>query len=66
MNEYVLKVPDVSCAHCKNRIEGALGNRDDVKRCTVDLDAKTVKVYSSASRDDLVDMLDEIGYPVEA
>ena len=65
MNEYILKVPDMSCGHCKSRIEGALGERDDVDSYTVDLDAKTVRVYSSASRDDLAEMLDDIGYPVE-
>lgn len=64
MNEYVFHIPDMSCAHCKSRIEEALENRDDVESYTVNLDGKKVTVYSSASRDDLVEMLDEIGYPV--
>lgn len=64
MNEYVFKIPDMSCAHCKSRIEEALENRDDVENYTVDLDGKKATVYSSASRDDLVEMLDDIGYPV--
>jgi copper chaperone len=66
MNEYVFKVPDMSCGHCKSRIEGAFEKRDDVDRYTVDLDAKEVTVSSSASRDDLAEMLDDIGYPVES
>ena len=66
MSEYVFTVPDMSCAHCKGRIEGALENRDDVESYTVDLDGKKVTVYSSASREDLAEMLDDIGYPVES
>ena len=60
-------VPDVSCAHCKSAIEGALRPIDGVARAEVDVDAKRVEVaYDEkvVSRQRLIDEIDEAGYAV--
>lgn len=61
------KVPDVSCAHCKSAIEGALTPITGVEQADVDVEAKSAVVtYDPASveRSTLVDAIEEAGYPV--
>lgn len=61
------EVPDVSCDHCKNAIEGALTPVTGVEQAEVDVPAKSVVVtYDPASVDRarLVDAIEEAGYPV--
>ena len=40
----VLSVPDISCAHCRDSIEGAIAPLDGVDEVEVDVAAKTVRV----------------------
>ena len=44
MEHVTLAVPEISCDHCKNTIEGALNQLDGVSRAEVVIDAKTVTV----------------------
>jgi copper chaperone len=44
MAEKVLEVPEVSCNHCINAIEGAVGALDGVEAVKVNLDRKDVTV----------------------
>lgn len=50
MAEQVLQVPEVSCHHCINAIEGAVGALEGVDTVKVNLDRKDVTVnYDDAS-----------------
>lgn len=60
-------VPDMSCAHCKATVEGAVSAVDGVRSAEVDLDSKTVAVeYGEAppGREVIVGALEEAGYPI--
>ncbi len=59
---YVFNAPDVSCGHCKKRIENALGQHPDVSSCIVDIDKKLVTIDSPLSPETLIGLLDEAGY----
>jgi copper chaperone len=60
----VFEVPAISCGHCKQAIEGAVGALDDVDTVTVDIDARTVAVDGDADDDTIVAAIDEAGYDV--
>ncbi len=47
MDQITLSVPDISCAHCKSSIEGAVSKLDSVDRVDVSIDARTVASSSS-------------------
>ncbi len=61
-------VPGVNCAHCKMKIEQAVGNLPGVASVNVDVDARqaVVKLVSPPSRIDIEALLAEIGYPPES
>jgi copper chaperone len=59
---YVFDVPDVSCGHCKMRIEQALGQHPEVSSCRVDIDEKLSVIESGLSPETLIGLLDEAGY----
>jgi copper chaperone len=40
----VLSVPEVTCEHCVNALEGAVGALDGVDRVKVDLDRKDITI----------------------
>ena len=44
MEHVTFAVPEISCDHCKNTIEGALNQIDGVSRSDVSVDQKTVTV----------------------
>jgi copper chaperone len=65
--EIVLSVPDVSCEHCVNTINGALGVLPGVDIVTTDLPTKTVAVRydsSQVSLDKIEAVLDDAGYTI--
>jgi len=65
----VFDVPDVSCAHCKRAIEGAVSSLRGVDAVTVDVQEKQVDVRLSgdgASADEVRRAIEEEGYPVAA
>jgi copper chaperone len=60
-------VPEVSCAHCKSSIEGALEPLDGVAHALVSIDTKQVEVDwdpSCTSREDVVGAIRSAGYEV--
>ena len=61
------EVPDVSCAHCKGAIEGALRPVRGVREAEVDVAAKQVSVEFDAEtvdRGELVRVIEAAGYSV--
>ena len=60
--EYTFNVPDMSCNHCKMRIEKTMNESGKIKKLKVDLDKKNVTLESDLSESDLVQLFDEAGY----
>jgi copper chaperone len=58
-----LSVPDMSCAHCKATVEGALAGVAGSGVVEVDLTAREVTIAGSAKVEALLAALDEAGYP---
>ncbi len=68
MTDITLSVPDISCDHCKNSIEGALQPLDGVVSAKVSVEDRNVAVtYDESSVDvaTMVKAIDEQGYEVE-
>jgi copper chaperone len=59
----ILSVPDMSCGHCKATVESALGAVPQVGAVTVDLTARRVEVTGPATAAQLLQALDQAGYP---
>jgi copper chaperone len=63
----VFKVEDMSCGHCKMRIEKALGTWGKASSFTVDLAAKRVEVETEAGAAEAGAIIEDAGYsPVPA
>ena len=58
-----LTVPDMSCNHCKMRVEAALGAVPDVGTVSVDLVSHKVEVAGKAPLDAVLKALEAAGYP---
>ena len=60
-------VPEVSCGHCKDTIEGALKPLNGIERAEVDVDSKRVEVAfdeSVVDRTAVVRAIEASGYAV--
>ena len=69
MTEKTLKVPDMSCAHCKAAVEGELNKLSGVEYSKADVEKGTVEVSydeSTVSTGDLKEAIEEAGYTVAA
>lgn len=67
MTTDTLYVPDISCQHCKDSIEGAVGGLEGVSSVVVAIEPKTVSVdYDDAvtSRRAIVEAVEAVGYDV--
>lgn len=62
---YKFSAPDISCAHCKHRIEAELNRYDEVASAEVSIDEKTVNVDADLSPEKLIKIIDEAGYDAE-
>ena len=62
----VFKVPEISCGHCKDTIESTLSNVESIESVSVDIEKKSVEVFSSSDFDmiNVSQLLDEQGYTV--
>jgi len=62
----VFTVPEISCGHCKDTIESTLSNVETIESVSVDIEKKSVEVFSSSDIDmiSLSQLLDEQGYTV--
>jgi copper chaperone len=62
-----LNVPGISCDHCKNTIEGTVGELEGIEMVQVDIERRTVAVAyddTEVSLPQIVAALDEAGYEV--
>lgn len=62
-----LTAPDISCEHCKMTIEREVGSLSGIQACLVDIPSKQVSITydpTTVTRDQIVEALDEEGYPV--
>lgn len=69
MTTETISVPEISCGHCKQAIEGALSPLAGVSRAQVDVEARTVTIdYDPAAvdRERLVTEIADQGYDVPA
>ena len=67
MANQVFNVEGMSCNHCKNAVEKAVGGLPGVKAAEVDLAAKTLKVdfdENKASAEAIKKAVDDAGYTV--
>ena len=66
MTETTLSVPEITCDHCKNSIEGAVGALDGVASAEVNVEAKTVSVgfEAPASIEGIIGAIEDQGYDV--
>lgn len=60
-----LNAPDIVCDGCVNAIKNSVGNLEGVSQVEVDVEKKrvTIKHDQRASRESLVDALDQAGFP---
>ncbi len=69
MTNITLSVPDISCDHCKNSIEGALKPLEGVDTAVVSIPDRTVAItydVDTVSLDAMVAAISEQGYEVAA
>ena len=68
MTSITLSVPEISCDHCKNSIEGAVGELTGVDKVEVAIDTRTVDVSfdSPTDVDAVVAAIEDQGYEVAA
>ena len=67
VQEIVLSVPDISCEHCVNAIDGALKDVPGVEAVSTDIPTKKVHLRYDPDQVTLAkveDILDDIGYTV--
>lgn len=59
-----LHVPDMTCNHCKMRIEKSLSGLENIESVTIDLDEKIVHVSGDIDKDKVIDAIKDTGYTV--
>jgi copper chaperone len=67
VQETILSVPDISCEHCVNAINGALRGLPGVETVNTDIPTKTVHLRYDPNQVTMVkveEVLDDIGYTV--
>lgn len=64
--EIKFTVPEISCDHCKETIEGILNSEENINSASVDIEKKEVSISSNTkvSIGDLGALLDDHGYTV--
>jgi copper chaperone len=66
MSTVTYNVPDISCQHCKQSIEGEVSQLEGVASVEVDVQAKTVTVTGELDEQAIIGAIDEAGYEVGA
>ena len=69
MIEKTLKVPDMSCGHCKAAVEGELNALSGIEKANADVAKGTVEVSydeGTVTTEDLKWAVEEAGYTVES
>lgn len=57
-------VPEISCDHCKQTIESAVGDLADVSAVEVDVDTRSVRIDGDVPEETVRATLDAAGYDV--
>jgi copper chaperone len=67
MTERIFSVPAISCQHCVNTIKMELSELPGVQSVDPDAITKKVKVVfeDPATEEAIIDLLEEINYPIE-
>ena len=60
-----LKITDMTCNHCVGLINRAIKALDADAVVTADLTSRSINVQSSQSQEDIIDALEEIGFPAK-
>jgi copper chaperone len=69
MTDITLRVPDMSCSHCKAAVESELDKLYGVERSSADVEKGTVEVTydeGTVSTEDLKGAIEDAGYSVAA
>ncbi|MCP4404343.1 MAG: heavy-metal-associated domain-containing protein [bacterium] len=69
MDTKTVTIPNISCGHCKNRVEKTMNGVEGVSSAEVTVDTKVLALAwdeSKVSWADLQGSLEKIGYPPEA
>jgi copper chaperone len=69
MTDITLRVPDMSCSHCKAAVESELDKLSGVESSSADVEKGTVEVTydeGTVSTDDLKGAIEDAGYSVAA
>jgi copper chaperone len=69
MTDRILKVPEMSCGHCKAAVEGELNKLSGVENSDADVEKGTVAVRydeTKVTTEDLKGAIEEAGYTVAA
>jgi len=64
-NLHLIKVPDMTCQHCKLKITEALQTIPEVKQVDINLNKKEVAVNKKVSRELIIDKIKKEGYHPE-
>lgn len=62
--QYEYHVPDMTCNHCKMRIEKAISSLKDIDSVNINLDKKLVTVEGDAPEKDILQAIQDSGYSV--
>ncbi len=62
--QYEFHVPDMTCNHCKMRIENTVSSLEDIDSVNINLDKKLVAVEGDASEKDIRQAIQDSGYSV--
>jgi len=62
--QYEFHVSDMTCNHCKMRIEKAISSLKDIESVNINLDEKLVTVKGDAPEKDILQAIHDSGYSV--
>ncbi len=62
--QYEFHVPDLTCNHCKMRIEKAVSSLEDIDSVNINLDKKLVSVEGDAPEKNIRKAIQDSGYSV--
>lgn len=60
--KYTFISEQISCGHCKMRIEKALNEAPGITQAEVDVEKKQIFLESTLPSDEIVGLIDEAGY----
>lgn len=63
--KYVLNVPDITCKHCKIKLEGNIKEIKSVKNVYVDIESKKVHVDTDEPLDNVKKVIKDSGYSIK-